>query len=79
MIIGLSRTGLTFARPLWSLCSIWLKSVICNPIKPIYDEYNQAPRYLARIDLNHKFSVSFAPSVVNRDPDPTTEAQRNRD
>ena len=38
-IIGLSRTGLTFARPLWSLCSIWLKSVVCNPIKPIYDEY----------------------------------------
>ena len=38
-IIGLSRTGLTFARPLWSLCSIWLKSVVCNPIKPICDEY----------------------------------------
>ena len=38
-IIGLSWTGLTFARPLWSLCSLWLKSVIFNPIKPIYDEY----------------------------------------
>jgi len=36
---GLSGTVLTFARPLWSLCSLWLKSVICNPIEPIYDEY----------------------------------------
>ena len=57
------------------MCSLWLKSVIYNPIKPVYDEYNQALRYLARVNLNCKFSVSFC-TWVKRDPDPTTEEQR---
>jgi hypothetical protein len=34
-----------------------------------------APRYLAWVDLNRKFSVSFA-SVVNRDA--LTQPQRHR-
>ena len=31
---GLSGTVLTFARPLWSLCSLWLNSVYRSPINP---------------------------------------------
>ncbi len=56
-------TQATFASPLWALCSLWLKSVIFNPIKPIYDEYK--PQSSQRTQSPHQRFFRIIRNLIN--------------